>query len=220
MNLVLHFINLKITHFFHSYKYFYNHLTPTLNHFNTYKQLNSLENLKEDDQLIEDLSKDYNNEDNAVLNCVINNYTNANIHEQHNNLTCCASLPISKSTKYLNNIKRCNEYIHLPNGKNVLSTIQSEFLLRVLDYFVTLLSNDLGLYSFDFHHRFLLLLSIVYYSMVFFVYSFDTFSKLNIIFQNLNLENDMNQQQQVNQVPQLKIINDPPTFSGNTRELV
>ena len=29
----------------------------------------------------------------------------------------------------------------------------------------------------------------------------------------------MNQQQQVNQVPQLKIINDPPTFSGNTREL-
>jgi len=38
--------------------------------------------------LIEDLSKDYNNEDDAVLNCVINNYTNANIHEQHNNLTC------------------------------------------------------------------------------------------------------------------------------------
>ena len=36
-----------------------------------------------------------------------------------------ASLLISKSTKYLNNIKRCNEYIHLPNGKNVLSTIQS-----------------------------------------------------------------------------------------------
>ena len=43
--------------------------------------------------------------------------------------------------------------------------------------------------------------------------------ELNTIFQNLNLEDNMNQQQQVNQGPQLKIINDPPTFSGNMREL-
>ncbi|KAG4104332.1 hypothetical protein H8356DRAFT_1329376 [Neocallimastix lanati (nom. inval.)] len=88
--------------------------------------------------LIEDLSKDYNNEDDAVLNCVINNYTNANIHEQHNNLTCCASLPISKFTEYLNNIKHCNKYIRLPNGKTVLSTTQSTFTDFLFNYKIVL----------------------------------------------------------------------------------
>jgi len=41
--------------------------------------------------------------------------------------------------------------------------------------------------------------------------------ELDLIFQNLNLEDQM--EQQPNPAPQLKIINDPPLFSGTTKDL-
>jgi len=41
--------------------------------------------------------------------------------------------------------------------------------------------------------------------------------ELDLIFQNLNLEDQM--EQQLNPAPQLKIINDPPLFSGTTKDL-
>jgi len=99
-----------------------------------------------DDQLIEDLSKDYNSEDNAILNCVTTNYTKANIHEQHNNLTFWildsgASLHISNSTKHLSNIKHCNEYVHLLNGKTVLSNTQGPFTDFLFNYKIIFLNN-------------------------------------------------------------------------------
>jgi len=41
--------------------------------------------------------------------------------------------------------------------------------------------------------------------------------ELDLIFQNLNLKDQM--EQQLNPAPQLKIINDPPLFSGTTKDL-
>jgi len=43
--------------------------------------------------------------------------------------------------------------------------------------------------------------------------------ELNLIFQNLNIDEDMIKQQLQQPVPPLKIINNPWLFSGNKREL-
>ena len=44
--------------------------------------------------------------------------------------------------------------------------------------------------------------------------------ELNLIFQNLNINDIMADHQiQQQQIPPLKIVNDPPVFSGNKREL-
>ena len=115
------------------------------NHQNS-NEINSIEKSNINNQLNETFSKDYNSDNDAIISCITNNPSNISNNKllvSPNSLTSWiidsgASLNISKSLNHLTNTQKCNENIHLPNGKTVLSTVKGDFIGYLFNNKITL----------------------------------------------------------------------------------